>query len=113
MVFSSNRKIRMRKFIIVLFVSSFALVDALAHDPGQHASKSGMFGLKPEYVHVLINPLPVYGLSIGVALLAAGLLMRNHSVRTAGLVVTALCAASAWPVLYFGQHGYNSLAPML
>jgi hypothetical protein len=24
-------------------------------------SNQGLFGLKPEYVHVLLNPLPVYG----------------------------------------------------
>ena len=29
--------------------------------------------------------------------------------RTLGLILTALCAASAWPVLLYGQHGYNHL----
>ena len=86
---------------------------AFAHDPGEHASKTGLFGLKPEYLHVLLNPLLGYGLGIGVAILAFGLLARNKTARTIGLLVTAVCAASAWPVLYFGQHGYNSLSPLL
>ena len=85
----------------------------MAHEIGPGSSKAGLFGLKPEYVHVLLNPLPVYGLAIGLVVLCFGFIRRSQPVRTTGLVITALCAASAWPVLYYGQHAYNSLAPML
>jgi len=38
---------------------------------------------KPEYVHVLLNPLPVYGLGAGVLGLVIALLLRtdkdNHA----------------------------------
>ncbi len=64
---------------------------AFAHQM-QGGSTKGLFGLKPEYVHVLLNPLPVYGLS---------------------MLLAVICAASAWPVLYYGQHGYNHLYPQL
>ena len=84
----------------------------LAHEM-EGGSTSGIFGLKAEYVHVVLNPLPVYGLAIGLAVLAVGLLRRNHTARTIGLIITAICSASAWLVLYYGQHAYNSLAPML
>ena len=86
---------------------------AFGHDMNMASSKEGLFGLKPDYLHILLNPLPVYGLGIGIVILAVGLLRRDTSLRIAGLVVTAICAASAWPVLYFGQHGYNALAPLI
>ena len=85
---------------------------AFAHDM-EGGSTRGLFGLKPEYVHVLLNPLPVYGLSMGVLALAAGLVVRNKAVQNIGLVIVILCAAAAWPVLVYGQHGYNHLYPQL
>jgi hypothetical protein len=105
---------KMLKNLLILLIAVFATAStALAHDMKMAGSKEGFLGIKPEYLHVLLNPLPVYGLGIGIATLAVGLLARNKSTRTAGLIITAVCAASAWPVLYFGQHGYNNLAPML
>ena len=103
----------LKHLLILLVAVSATASNALAHDMHMAGSKEGFLGLKPEYLHVLLNPLPVYGLGIGIVTLAFGLLARNKSTRTAGLIITAICAASAWPVLYFGQHGYNNLAPML
>jgi hypothetical protein len=77
------------------------------------SSTEGLFGLKAEYAHVLLNPLPVYGLLMGGLVLAAGLLARSNAAQNIGLVLIVLCAASAWPVLYYGQHGYNHLYPQL
>lgn len=76
-------------------------------------STKGLFGLKAEYIHVLLNPLPVYGLAMGVLVLTAGLSVRSKAARNIGLFLIVLCAASAWPVLLFGQHGYNHLYPQL
>ena len=103
----------MKTLFAVIVVALMGVGVAFAHNPGEHASKEGLFGLKPEYIHVLLNPLLGYGLGTGVVILAFGLLARNKTTRTVGLIVTAVCAASAWPVLYFGQHGYNSLSPLL
>ncbi len=85
---------------------------AFAHQT-EGGSTEGLFGLKAEYVHVLLNPLPVYGLTMGVLVLAAGLFARSKAARNIGLVLIVLCAASAWPVLYYGQHGYDHLYPQL
>lgn len=85
---------------------------AFAHQM-EGGSTQGLFGLKAEYLHVLLNPIPVYGLSISVLVLTAALLARNHAARNIGLILIVLCAASAWPVLYYGQHGYNHLYPQL
>lgn len=90
----------------------FGTVPTFAHQM-RGGSTAGLLGLKAEYVHVFLNPLPVYGLSMGVLVLAAGLLARSRTARNIGLGLIVLCAASAWPVLYFGQHGYNHLYPLL
>jgi hypothetical protein len=102
----------MKKFAATVVTVFFGASFALAHNP-EGGSTSGLFGLKPEYVHVLLNPLPVYGLLMGVLVLAAALLARSNAARNIGLVVIVLCAASAWPVLVYGQHGYNELYPLL
>jgi hypothetical protein len=71
---------------------------ALAHQT-EGGSTEGLFGLKAEYVHALLNPLPVYELTMGALVLAAGLFVRSKAARNIGLVLIVLCATSAWPVL--------------
>src|SRR5712692_52701 len=102
----------MKKIWFVVAVILFAPALLHAHEI-EGGSTSGLFGLKPEYIHVLVNPLPGYGLGIGAAVLLAGFLFKQSALRVTGLVIVAVCAASAWPVLYFGQHGYNSLYPQI
>ena len=38
---------------------------------------------QPEYIHVLINPLPVYGLAMGLVGLIIGLALRSREARAA------------------------------
>ncbi|MDB6111270.1 MAG: hypothetical protein JWR69_3020 [Pedosphaera sp.] len=102
----------MKKIIAIAFGFLAGTSLALAHQ-AQGGSTNGLFGLKAEYLHVLLNPLPVYGLAMGVLVLAAALVVRSKAARNIGLVLIVLCAASAWPVLYYGQHGYNHLHPQL
>jgi hypothetical protein len=96
--------------VAILILISASLLSAHEMEGG---STSGLFGLKPEYLHVLINPLPVYGLAIAALVLASGLFARKPPIRVTGLVLVFLCAASAWPVLIYGQHGYNHLHDQL
>src|SRR5881409_2497447 len=96
---------------IIAFVIGRAV--AVAHESVEHGSTEGIFGLKPEYVHILINPLPVYGLGIGTVSLVAALLARSRKTEVVALAIIVLCSVAAWPVLYFGQHGYNHLYPQL
>lgn len=102
----------MKMIAAIILAALFGTSLVFAHQM-EGGSTEGLFGLKAEYVHVLLNPLPVYGLLMGVLVLAAGLLARSNAARNIGLVVIVLCAASAWPVLYYGQHGYNHLYPQL
>ena len=62
---------------------------------------------QPEYLHVLLNPLPIYGLSMGVLALAIGLAMRSRPAVVVGLAVVLVCAAAAWPVYALGHQAYE------
>jgi disulfide bond formation protein DsbB len=67
---------------------------------------------QPEYIHVLINPLPVYGLATGLIGLAAALIMRSRPAQIATLILVLVTAASAWPVYEFGEQGYDRVLTM-
>jgi hypothetical protein len=62
---------------------------------------------RPEYVHVLLNPLPVYGLAVSGLGLIIALLSRARAARVTALALVMVSAASAWPVYHFGEAGYN------
>ncbi len=67
---------------------------------------------QPEYVHVLINPMPVYGLATGVIGLIIALLLRSRHAQIAGLTIIILTAAMAWPVAHYGEEGYDRVLAM-
>ena len=67
---------------------------------------------QPEYIHVLINPLPVYGLAMGLVSLMIGLALRSREARTGALALILIAATSAWPVLHYGQQGYDRVKGM-
>jgi hypothetical protein len=68
---------------------------------------------KPEYVHVLLNPLPVYGLAVGIVGLIIALLFRTRAARVSALALVMLSAVSAWPVYYYGEAGYDRVKTMV
>jgi hypothetical protein len=61
---------------------------------------------------MLINPLPVYGLAIGLIGLIVGLVLRSREARTGALVLILIAAASAWPTFHYGQQGYDRVKGM-
>ncbi|HXQ02944.1 MAG TPA: hypothetical protein VN801_08245 [Candidatus Udaeobacter sp.] len=67
---------------------------------------------QPEYVHVLLNPLPVYGLLVGWIGLVIGLALRSRRAQIATLSLVLLSSISAWPVYEFGQQGYDRVLSM-
>ena len=67
---------------------------------------------QPEYVHVLLNPLPVYGLAMGWIGLLIGFFLRSRPAQIATLVLILVSAASAWPVYEFGEQGYDRVLSM-
>ena len=64
---------------------------------------------QPEYIHTLINPLPVYGLALGIIGLIIALALRSRPAQVTTLLLIFLCAASAWPAAHFGEEGYDRI----
>src|SRR5881398_2597490 len=77
------------------------MIGALLRDLQQH-----------EYVHVLLNPLPVYGLLIGLIGLVLALILKSRRAQIATLTLVLISSASAWPVYEFGQQGYDRVLSM-
>jgi hypothetical protein len=67
---------------------------------------------QPEYVHVLLNPLPVYGLLISWIGLIIAAVLRSRRAQVATLVLVLISSLSAWPVYEFGQQGYDRVLSM-
>lgn len=62
---------------------------------------------QPEYVHVLINPLPVYGTLAGIVALIVALFLHSRPAQIVALTVVFVAALSAWPAAYFGEQAYD------
>jgi hypothetical protein len=67
---------------------------------------------QPEYIHVLLNPLPVYGLLVAWVGLVIGLALRSRRAQIATLTLVLLSSISAWPVYEFGEQGYDRVLSM-
>src|SRR6266513_4432313 len=67
---------------------------------------------QPEYIHVLLNPLPVYGLLVGWVGLIIGLVLRSRPAQIATLSLVQLSSITAWPVYEFGAQGYDRVLSM-
>jgi hypothetical protein len=67
---------------------------------------------QPEYIHVLLNPLPVYGMLVGWIGLVIALVLRSRPAQVATLTLLLLSSASAWPVYEFGEQGYDRVLSM-
>lgn len=67
---------------------------------------------QPEYVHVLLNPLPVYGLALALLALVLAVIFRSRGARAVALILIVVTAAAAWPVAYFGSAGYDRIYSM-
>lgn len=67
---------------------------------------------QPEYLHVLLNPLPVYGLGVGIIALVVALILRSRPAQIVALTVILISAASAGPVVYLGHQGYDRVLSM-
>jgi len=67
---------------------------------------------QPEYVHVLLNPLPVYGLIIAWLGLLIAFFFRSRRAQIATLALVLISSLSAWPVYEFGQQGYDRVLSM-
>lgn len=62
---------------------------------------------QPEYVHVLLNHLPLAGLFAALLGLLGALALRHGAGVRLGIALVSLFALSAWPVSEFGEEGFD------
>jgi hypothetical protein len=67
---------------------------------------------QPEYVHVLLNPLPVYGLLISWIGLIVALILKSRRAQIVALILVFITSISAWPVYEFGEQAYDRVLAM-
>ena len=67
---------------------------------------------RPEYLHVLLNPLPVYGLAIALFGLIVAMCLGTRGGQVTALVLILVCAASAWPVAHYGEAAESNVLAM-
>ena len=67
---------------------------------------------QPEYIHVLINPLPVYGLTMGIIALVFALVLRSRPAQMVALALIFVCGAIALHVIHYGEEGYDRVLSM-
>jgi len=77
------------------------MIDALLRDLQQ-----------PEYLHVLLNPLPVYGLAVALFGLIAALYLGSRGGQITALVLIFATAISAWPVAHYGDAAEDRVIAM-
>src|SRR4029434_1649952 len=67
---------------------------------------------QPEYVHVLLNPLPVYGLLVSWIALIVALISKSRKAHIVALILVFITSICAWPVYEFGEEGYDRVLAM-
>jgi ribose/xylose/arabinose/galactoside ABC-type transport system permease subunit len=67
---------------------------------------------RPEYIHVTLNYLPIYGTILGALALAISLVLRSRAAQITALIVTLIAGVSAYPVLVSGQWAYKAIRGM-
>jgi hypothetical protein len=64
---------------------------------------------KPEYIHVILNHLPIYGTMLAAFALAVSLLLRSRAAQIIALLLTLIAGASSYPVFVTGQRAYKTI----
>ena len=67
---------------------------------------------QPEYVHVLLNPLPVYATAMGVLALLVALLLRSRQAQAVASLVILIGCLSVWPVMEYGDRAADRIKSM-
>jgi len=64
---------------------------------------------QPEYLHVLIHPLLIYGFALGILGLIAALFLRHRRAEVVALLVVLASALAAWPAAHYGNAAYDGM----
>ena len=68
---------------------------------------------QPEYVHVLLNPLPIYGIALGTLALVIAMILRSRRAQVTALILIFIGAGSAIPVAHYGDAGYDVIESLM
>ena len=66
----------------------------------------------PEYMHVLLNPIPVYGLAIGLISLSLAIVVRRRASFVIALALVFVSGLSVWPTYHYGEAAYDRVTAM-
>jgi hypothetical protein len=67
---------------------------------------------QPEYLHVFLHPLPIYGVALGAIALGIAMTLRSRQAQITALILICGCALSAWAVAEFGEQAYDRIESM-
>ena len=67
---------------------------------------------QPEYLHVLLNHLPLTGLVVALILLVTAIIANSRGGMYLALGAVVILSLSVWPVAYFGEAGYDRVLSM-
>jgi hypothetical protein len=67
---------------------------------------------QPEYVHILLNHLPITGLAVALCFLLVGMWKNNRFTLGAALVAVAVLSLSAWPVAHYREMAFDRVLSM-
>lgn len=67
---------------------------------------------QPEYLHVLLNPLPLYGTAAGVFVLAVSMFRSRSKEQSAALLWLAFVGVATWLAFEYGEKGYDRVFAM-
>jgi predicted ABC-type exoprotein transport system permease subunit len=67
---------------------------------------------QPEYVHVLLNPIPVYAMASGILALVVALILRSRPAQITAYVIVLVASLSVWPVREYGERAYDRVYAM-
>lgn len=62
---------------------------------------------QPEYLHVFLHPLPIYGLALGALALVLAIALKSRPAHIVALSLVFICAISALPTAEFGEQAYD------
>ena len=67
---------------------------------------------QPEYLHVLLHPLPICGIGLGLIAMIVALFLKEPKARWVALAVVFVSALAAWPVAELGEGAYDRVLAM-
>lgn len=68
---------------------------------------------RPEYVHVLLNPLPVYATALGVLALVFAVMARSTAAKVIALAIVLVGCLAVWPVNEYGERAEHQTEEQL